>query len=152
MIQLDSLKKRPERHTRKQTNRQKLTCRSSANFVSAGQKLKTAEKWRPTFTATAHATFPLDYHSINDLRLVMMFIVETGNRNPHVKKHDLQQSAKIKEDIWDAKTPNVKLYIRYWLDFEVWFWILRCICKMYDKGMHNCLRLFFRIYWNLQGV
>ena len=42
MIQLDALKKRPERHTRrqtdKQTNRQKLTCRSSANFVSAGQK------------------------------------------------------------------------------------------------------------------
>ena len=35
MIQLDALKKRPER----QTEPQKLTCRSSANFVSAGQKV-----------------------------------------------------------------------------------------------------------------
>ena len=38
MIQLDALKKRPERQTNKQTEPQKLTCRSSANFVSAGQK------------------------------------------------------------------------------------------------------------------
>ena len=44
-------------------------------------------------------TFPLDYHSKNDLRPLMMFIVETGNRNPHVKKHDLRQSAKIKDDL-----------------------------------------------------
>ena len=28
------------RQTDKQTNKQKLTCRSSANFVSAGQKVK----------------------------------------------------------------------------------------------------------------
>ena len=39
MIQLDALKKKPERHTHTHTHRQKLTCRSSANFVSAGQKL-----------------------------------------------------------------------------------------------------------------
>ena len=42
MIQLDALKKRPERQTdietNRQTNKQKLKCRSSANFVSAGQK------------------------------------------------------------------------------------------------------------------
>ena len=43
MIQLDALKKRPERHTDKQTNKQKLTCRSSANFVSAGQKYQQEE-------------------------------------------------------------------------------------------------------------
>ena len=49
------------------------------------QKFKTAQKKMLTFTATAHATFPLDYHSKNDHRLVMMFIVETGNRNPHDK-------------------------------------------------------------------
>ena len=42
------------------------------------QKLKTAPKWRPTFTATVHATFPLNYPSMNDLRSEMMFIVETG--------------------------------------------------------------------------
>ena len=58
-------------------------------------------------------TFPLDYHSKNDLRPLIMFIVETGNRNPHVKKHDLRQSAKIKDDIWNAKTTNVKLYIMF---------------------------------------
>ena len=50
------------------------------------QKLKMAKKLRLTFTATAHATFPLDYHSKNDLRPAMMFIVENGKRNPHVKK------------------------------------------------------------------
>ena len=44
-----------------------------------------------------------------DLRPAMMFLVETGNRNPHVKKHDLQQSAKMKENIWNAKMTNVKL-------------------------------------------
>ena len=58
------------------------------------RKLKTAQKWRLTFTATAHATFPLDYPSKNDLRPTIMFIIETGNRNPHVKKHDLRQRAK----------------------------------------------------------
>ena len=71
----------------------------------------TAQKWRLTFTATAHATFPPDYHSKNDLRPVMMFIVETGNRNPHVKKYDLRQSAKVKDTIWKAKTTNGKVYI-----------------------------------------
>ena len=49
---------------------------------------------------------------------VMMFIVETGNRNPHVKKHDLRQSAKIKDNIWNAKSTNVELYIKYYLDFK----------------------------------
>ena len=43
-----------------------------------------------------HATFPLDYHSKNDLKLVMMFIVETRNRNPHVKKHDFRQFSDFK--------------------------------------------------------
>ena len=32
------MKERPERQTNRQTHRQKLTCRFSANFVSAGQK------------------------------------------------------------------------------------------------------------------
>ena len=41
-------------------------------------------------------TFPLDYHSKNDLRPLIMFIVETGNRNPHVKKHDLGKAQKSK--------------------------------------------------------
>ena len=27
-------------------------------------------------------------------------------------KHDLRQSAKIKDDIWNAKTTDVKLYIK----------------------------------------
>ena len=66
----------------------------------ATQKLKTAQKWRLTFTATAHATFPLAYPSKNDLIPAMMFVVETGNRNPRVKKHDLQQRTKIKDDIF----------------------------------------------------
>ena len=55
------------------------------------QKLKTTQKMekkkkstQKLKTATAHATFPPDYHSKNALRPVMMFIVETGNRNPHV--------------------------------------------------------------------
>ena len=48
----------------------------------------------------------------------MMFKVETGNRNPHVKKHDLWQSAKIKNDIWKVKTTNGKVYIIDLLDFE----------------------------------
>ena len=42
-----------------------------------------------------HANFPLDYHSKNDLKLIMMFIVEIKNRKAHVK---------IKDDIWNAKT------------------------------------------------
>ena len=84
----------------------------------ATQKLKTAQKWRLTFTATAHATFPLAYPSKNDLIPAMMFVVETGNRNPHVKKHDLRQRAKIKDDIRNAKTTNVKLYIMYWFDYR----------------------------------
>ena len=41
----------------------------------------------------------------------MMFIVETGNRNPHVNKYDLWHSAKIADDIWNAKTTNVLLDI-----------------------------------------
>ena len=57
--------------------------------------------------------FPLDYHSKNDPRPLMMFIVETGNRTPHIKKYDLRQSAKIEDNIWNAKTTNVKLYIMY---------------------------------------
>ena len=75
------------------------------------QKLKTAQKWRPTFTATAQATFPLDYPSMNDLRPAMMFIVETRNRSPHVKNI-------ICGNICKAKTINVKLYIMFWLDFR----------------------------------
>ena len=121
-----------------------MTCRSSANFVSAGQKLRQSQKcgkppkgrrpkkWKKkkvdqriedcskvkTFTATAHMTFPLNYHSKNDLRPLIMFIVETGNRNPHVRKHDLRQSAKIKDDNSNAKTTNVKLCIMFKLDFS----------------------------------
>ena len=53
--------------------------------------------------------FPLDFHSKKDLRPLMVFIVETEKRNPHVKKHDLRQSTKIKDDISNAKTTNVKL-------------------------------------------
>ena len=60
------------------------------------QKLKTAQKWRPTFTATAHATFPLDYPSMNDLRPAMMFIVEARNRNPHVKNMICSNAQKSK--------------------------------------------------------
>ena len=44
----------------------------------------------------ANVTFPLEYHSKNDLRPVMMFTVETGNRNPHVKKYDLGKAQKPK--------------------------------------------------------
>ena len=51
-------------------------------------------------------TFPFDYHSKVDLRLEMMFTVETRNRNPNVHKHDLRHSTKIKDDIC-----NSKLYI-----------------------------------------
>ena len=58
-------------------------------------------------------TFPLDYHSKNDLSPLIMFIVETGNRNPHVKNHDLRQSAKIKDDFCNANMTDVKLYIVY---------------------------------------
>ena len=58
MIQLNALKKRPERHahrqTNKQTNKQKLTCRSSANFVSAGHKLTKEDTI--TFTYISKAT------------------------------------------------------------------------------------------------
>ena len=35
-----------------------------------------------------------------------------------VKKHDLRQSAKIKDDIWKAKTTYVKIYIMDRFDFE----------------------------------
>ena len=63
------------------------------------------EDSRKVKTYLYHATFPLDYHSKNDLiNLVTMFKVETRNRNPHVKKHDFRQSAKIKDNIRDAKT------------------------------------------------
>ena len=48
-------------------------------------KIEDSSKVKLTSTATAPATFPPDYNSKNDLRLVMMFIVETENRNPHVK-------------------------------------------------------------------
>ena len=80
------------------------------------QKLKTAQKWRPTFTATAHATFPLDYPSMNDLRPAMMLIVETGNRNPHVKNIICGNAQKSKTTF--VKSINVKLYIMYLLDFR----------------------------------
>ena len=75
--------------------------------------MKTAQRGRLAFTATAHATFPVDYPSKNDLRPAMMIIVETGKRNPYVKKHDSRQRAKIKDDICNAKTTDVKLYIMY---------------------------------------
>ena len=90
----------------------------------------TTQEWRLIFTATAHATFPLDYHSKIGLRLVMMFIVETRNRTPHVKKHDLRQSAKIKDGIWNAKRTNSKLYIMYWLDLKIWIKAKSQICCM----------------------
>ena len=48
----------------------------------------------------------------------MIFIVENGNGNSHVEKHDLRQSAKIKNDIWKVKTTNGKVYIIDLLDFE----------------------------------
>ena len=53
-------------------------------------------------------TFPLDYHSKNDLRPFIMFNVETENRNPHIKKDII---CDIKDNIWNAKTSNV--FIKY---------------------------------------
>ena len=37
--------------------------------------------------------------------------LDTQNRNPHIQKHYLRHSAKIKEEIFIAKTTNVKIYI-----------------------------------------
>ena len=63
------------------------------------------EDSRKVKTYFFHATFPLDYNSKNGLiQLRMMFKVETRNRNPYGKKHDFRQSAKIKDDIQNAKT------------------------------------------------
>ena len=91
----------------------------NAQKMKMTQKMEKKNKVNPKIedsrnvkTYLYHATFPLDYHSINDLRLVMMFIVETGNRNPHVKKHDLRQRAEIKDDIRNAKTTNITLFFR----------------------------------------
>ena len=40
-----------------------------------------------------------------------MFIIETGNsRNANVNKHDLRQSAKVKNNILNTKMTNIKLY------------------------------------------
>ena len=49
------------------------------------------QKCRLTFTATAHATCPLEYHSKDDLRSVMIYIVEPGNKTPHVIINDWRQ-------------------------------------------------------------
>ena len=65
-----------------------------------------------------------------DLRLVMMFIVETENKNPNVRKHDLQQDAKIKDNILNTKTTNIKFYIMYWLDFKIW---VKAKCQIHCK-------------------
>ena len=69
------------------------------------QKLKTAQKWRPTFTATAHATFSLDYPSMNDLRPAMMLIVETGKSNPHVKNINCGKAQKSKTTFGMQRQP-----------------------------------------------
>ena len=69
------------------------------------------EDSRKVKTYLYHATFPLDYHSRNDPRQEMMFIIKTGNRNPHVHKHDLRHSAKIKDNILNAKKTNIMLHI-----------------------------------------
>ena len=60
-------------------------------------------------TARAHATFPLDYHSKNDLRLVMMLKLEIETFM--LIKLNFRHSAKIKDDIWKAKRRNVNIYI-----------------------------------------
>ena len=73
-------------------------------------RIEKSSKWRLTLTAPAHATFLLDYHWQNELRTEKMFIIETGNRNSHVHKHDLRHCAKIMDDIWNAKTTKVKVY------------------------------------------
>ena len=54
------------------------TAQNMKKKLKSTKRLKAAQKRRFTFTATAYATFILEYYSKNDLRLVMMFIVETG--------------------------------------------------------------------------
>ena len=77
------------------------------------QKIEDSSKVKTSINATAHATFPLDYHSKSDLRLVMMFLVDTRNRNQRIKKYDLRQSKITKDNIWNEKKTNVKPYIIY---------------------------------------
>ena len=63
-------------------------------------KEKNVNQKRLTFTATAQATFPLDYPSKNDLRPAMRIIVETENRNPHVKNMICGKVQKLKTTFW----------------------------------------------------
>ena len=83
--------------------------------------MKTDQKWRErrlTFTARAHSTFPLAYHSKNDLRLVIMFIFETRNWNPHDENTICGKAQKPKTTFGMQRLLYVKLYIMYWLDFK----------------------------------
>ena len=58
-------------------------------------KIEDSSKVKTHLYCYSTCDFPLDYPNKNYLRLAMMFIVEAGNRNPHVKKHDSRQRAKI---------------------------------------------------------
>ena len=72
------------------------TAQNMKKKLKSTKRLKAAQKRRFTFTATAYATFILEYYSKNDLRLVMMFIVETVKSNPHVKNINCGKAQKSK--------------------------------------------------------
>ena len=78
-------------------------------------------------------TFPLDYHSKNDLRPSIMFIVETANRNPHVKKDIICDKAqKLKTTFGMQRhlmySSNIK-------NMNICCKMLRFICKIYAQFM-----------------
>ena len=76
-------------------------------------KIEKSDDLPSPFTATAHATFPLDYQSKNDLWLVMIFIVETRNKNPYFKKTMFRGKASRSKMIFGMQRRH---YIMYWLE------------------------------------
>ena len=89
-----------------------------------------------TFTATAQMTFPLDYHSKNDLRPLIMFNVETGKTLFATLKMTFGMQRHL---MYSSNIKNMNICCK----------MLRFICKIYDKSMHNFYGYFQVLFENL---